>query len=78
MSEELDVLQEVTQRLAGAHISYMVTGSIAVSYYAVPRMTRDIDLVVELSSGDADRFCDLFLTGLTAPHVGDEGPEAPR
>ena len=26
----------------------------------------------------ADRFCDLFLTGLTAPHVGDEGPEAPR
>jgi len=35
MSEELDVLQEVTQRLAGAHISYMVTGSMAANFYAV-------------------------------------------
>src|SRR5438874_2648154 len=38
----------------------MVTGSFAANYYAVPRMTRDIDLVVELSAGDADRFCALF------------------
>src|SRR5881628_2746269 len=38
----------------------MVTGSFAANYYAVPRMTRDIDLVVELSGGDADRFCALF------------------
>lgn len=26
----------------------------------------------------ADRFCDLFLMGLTTPHVGGEGHEAPR
>src|SRR2546422_4877873 len=38
----------------------MVTGSFAANYYAVPRMTRDIDLVVELSAGDADRLCALF------------------
>lgn len=38
----------------------IVTGSFAANYYAVPRMTRDIDLVVELSSEDADRFCALF------------------
>ena len=60
MSEELDVLQEVTQRLAGAHISYMVTGSMAANFYAVPRMTRDIDVVIELSVRDVDRLVRLF------------------
>ncbi len=60
MTEELEVLTIVTGRLESARISYMVTGSIAANYYAVPRMTRDIDLVVELSAGDADRLCALF------------------
>lgn len=60
MSEELEVLKEVARRLDGAGFRYMVTGSIAVSYYAVPRMTRDIDIVVELSGPDADRICRLF------------------
>jgi len=60
VTEELEVLTMIAARLEAAGISYMVTGSVAANYYAVPRMTRDIDLVVELSSGDADRFCDLF------------------
>jgi hypothetical protein len=38
----------------------MVTGSMALNYYAVPRMTRDIDLVVELSPQDGERIVDLF------------------
>lgn len=38
----------------------MVTGSTAANYYATPRMTRDIDLVVELSEGDAGRVVNLF------------------
>lgn len=50
----------IAGRLESAGIPYMVTGSIAASYYAVPRMTRDIDIVVELSAGAADRFCALF------------------
>jgi hypothetical protein len=49
MSEELEVLEEVTRRLDRAKIAYMVTGSIAINFYTVPRMTRDIDIVVELS-----------------------------
>ena len=60
MSEELDVLHAVTQRLDAAAIPYMVTGSIAMSYYAAPRMTRDIDFVVALESGDIDRVHALF------------------
>src|SRR5919106_172410 len=60
MTEELEVLTIVTDRIEGAGIPYMVTGSLAANYYAVPRMTRDIDLVVDLSADDVDRFCALF------------------
>ena len=60
MSDELDVLQSVTAQLEGAGISYMVTGSMAANFYAVPRMTRDIDLVIELSERDVDRVTRLF------------------
>jgi hypothetical protein len=60
VTAELDVLALVTGRLDAAGIPYMVTGSIATSYYALPRMTRDIDLVVDLPAADADRLCRLF------------------
>lgn len=60
MGEEADVLKIVVQRLDGAGIPYMVTGSMAVAFYALPRMTRDVDLVVELSTEDTDRLCALF------------------
>lgn len=60
MTEELEVLRIVTGRLEAAGIPYMLTGSFAANYYAVPRMTRDIDLVVDVSAGDADRVCALF------------------
>jgi hypothetical protein len=60
MSDELDVLRTVAQRLEGAGIAYMLSGSVAMSFYARPRMTRDIDLVVELSPGDAPRLAALF------------------
>jgi len=60
ISDELEVLKEVTRRLDGAGIPYMVTGSIAANFYTVPRMTRDIDIVVELSQRDVDRFIKTF------------------
>jgi len=60
VTEELDVLKLVAARLDAANFPYMLTGSMAANYYAVPRMTRDIDLVVELSVGDTDRLCALF------------------
>ena len=60
MSDELDVLKSVTAQLEGAGIPYMVTGSMAMNFYAVPRMTRDIDLVIELSARDVDRVTLLF------------------
>jgi hypothetical protein len=60
MTEELEVLKIVAERLRQAGIPYMLTGSVAMNHYAVPRMTRDIDLVVELSAAEVDRVCGLF------------------
>ncbi len=60
MFAELSVLKLVTTRLDAAGIPYMVTGSIAVSLYAEPRMTRDVDLVVELGTADAPRLVEMF------------------
>lgn len=60
VSDELDVLKSVTGLLDGAGIPYMVTGSMAANFYAVPRMTRDIDLVIELSEREVDRVIRLF------------------
>jgi hypothetical protein len=47
---ELEVLKMVSDRFEAAQIPFMLTGSFAMAYYAVPRMTRDIDLVVALES----------------------------
>jgi len=38
----------------------MVSGSVALMFYAVPRMTRDVDVVVELEPADVAAFTALF------------------
>lgn len=38
----------------------MVTGSVAMNYYAQPRMTRDIDVVMDLRASDAEKLMKLF------------------
>ncbi|MBA2304455.1 MAG: nucleotidyl transferase AbiEii/AbiGii toxin family protein, partial [Acidobacteria bacterium] len=50
----------VARRLEGAGIPYMLTGSMAVSYYAEPRFTRDIDLVVQIGPETAGLTASLF------------------
>jgi len=60
MGDELIVLHRVAAALESAGIAYMVTGSMALSVYAEPRMTRDVDLVVGLSAADGDRIVTLF------------------
>ena len=60
VSEELEVLAIVAGRLEAAGIAYMLTGSLAASCYTVPRMTRDIDVVVDLAAGDVPRVVEMF------------------
>ena len=60
MQNELDIVRDVSQRLDASAIGYMLTGSMAMNYYAQPRMTRDIDVVVALRPMDAERVVKLF------------------
>lgn len=60
LPNEIDVVRDVSERLAEAGIPFMLTGSMAMNYYAEPRMTRDIDVVLELEPGDADHLASVF------------------
>jgi hypothetical protein len=60
MNEQLEFLKLIVLRLDSASIPYMMTGSMAMATYAAPRMTRDIDLVIECQAGDATRIAKLF------------------
>ncbi len=48
MTEELDILRIISERLRAADVPFMLTGSFALGYYGKPRMTRDLDFVVAL------------------------------
>lgn len=60
MISEADIIKDVARRLDSAEIRYMFTGSIAANFYTVPRMTRDIDIVIELMETEIDRVILLF------------------
>ena len=60
INQYLEILKTIADHLESRNIPYMVTGSMAMNFYAVPRMTRDIDVVVELKSEDVDSLADLF------------------
>ena len=60
MKNELDIVRDVSHRLEQGSLAYMLTGSMAMNYYAQPRMTRDIDLVVALTPPDTDTVVRLF------------------
>ena len=57
---ELDVLRDVSGRFTSAGVAFMLTGSMAMNYYAQPRMTRDIDIVIKLASDQTDSLISIF------------------
>lgn len=60
MSEQIDFIKEIAARLDSAGIAFMLTGSLAMTFYATPRMTRDIDLIIEIRENAADKLVALF------------------
>ncbi|MCL4378692.1 MAG: hypothetical protein M1409_10035 [Actinobacteria bacterium] len=58
MLNELNILIRVIKILNKNKIPYMVTGSVAMNYYSQPRMTRDIDIVIEIR--DIEKFYNPF------------------
>ena len=57
---EIDVVRDISRRFEQAGIPYMLTGSMAMNYYAQPRMTRDIDVVIAVTAEDVERVAALF------------------
>jgi hypothetical protein len=57
---EIDIVRDFSQRFEQVGIPYMLTGSMAMNYYAQPRMTRDIDVVIGIAAEDAHRVAALF------------------
>lgn len=54
------LLQRVTHLLDEASIPYMLSGSIALNRYTIPRMTLDIDIVIELNVNNLEGFLKLW------------------
>lgn len=57
------LLKKVSEALEEKDIPYMLSGSLAMSTYAVPRMTRDVDIVVNLKLADIEKFSEIFTEG---------------
>ncbi|MEX2531613.1 MAG: hypothetical protein WD960_12650 [Gemmatimonadota bacterium] len=55
-------LERVVAVLAEAGVSYMLTGSLAAAYYAVPRATQDVDVVIETELPGLDRLVQGLLS----------------
>jgi hypothetical protein len=58
--QEADLFGIFLRRLSDAGIRYMVTGSVASIIYGEPRMTHDIDVVLELHSDKVNFFVQVF------------------
>lgn len=56
----VDVFSTVIRKLESENIPYMVVGSIASMIYGEPRMTHDMDLVIDILPEDAQKLENLF------------------
>ena len=57
------LLADVIPRLDRAGVPYMVTGSLASSYYGEPRSTRDLDIVIDPDAASLERLVDELVEG---------------
>ena len=55
-------LRRVVEILDQAGVPYMLTGSLASAYYAIPRATQDLDVVVATEEVDPDAALEAHRT----------------
>ncbi|MBA3709686.1 MAG: hypothetical protein H0W83_12800 [Planctomycetes bacterium] len=74
-----DLISLFVQPLNRLRIAYLVTGGVAAVIYGEPRLTRDIDLVLDLRVGDAPRLAGAWPTeNFYVPPVEVMAEEAAR
>jgi predicted nucleotidyltransferase len=57
---QAELMRYVIEVLEAQELNYMVVGSFASAVYGEPRLTHDIDIVVDLSAGQVTRLCAAF------------------
>ena len=57
---ELDLISIFIVRLNKLGIKYIITGSVASIIYGEPRLTHDVDLIIELNKDDITDFVSAF------------------
>jgi hypothetical protein len=63
MRSEREFLVDVLARLNRIGIDYMLTGSMASSYWGIPRTTHDLDIVLVMKPDQVDRLVAAFQPG---------------
>lgn len=58
--QELNLFEIFTDRLNKSKISYVITGSVASIVYGEPRLTHDVDLVMEIDENEIDKLISIF------------------
>ena len=58
--EQAELLRYVVSVLEELEIPYAIVGSIASSAYGEPRLTQDVDIVIDLPRGLIQSLCDAF------------------
>jgi hypothetical protein len=59
----ISFFQKITDVLNEDKIPYMLSGSVAMSLYIVPRATRDFDFIIHLPLQNIDSFIEKFQEG---------------
>ncbi|MCS4541974.1 MAG: hypothetical protein HY929_06615 [Euryarchaeota archaeon] len=54
------ILKKVVTFLDALKLPYMITGAIAVNYYGRPRLTHDVDIVIEIRAPEKEAIVKLF------------------
>lgn len=60
MMSYVEVLRRIAPKLEKSDIPYMITGSIAASYYGLARATQDLDIVISSSPEKLRTLIELF------------------
>ena len=58
--EQLEVIKWFVNKLEGGRFQYFITGSIASSYYGIPRLTHDLDIVLTIVEKNVEEIIDLY------------------
>ena len=57
---EYEILKLLSNKLKSLNINYMISGSVALNFYSEPRMTRDIDIVIDIQKEDVEKIFQSF------------------